>query len=497
MGGLPAKKKKAKPIPKAPHKLKPINVSKIPKRLLGKTVWNDVDETVLFDKLDLDAFTETFKKAEVKAAPAALTKAKSNKPKTVSLLDGKRSNNVAILLGRFKLSFAEVRQAIMELDEDALTEQQTKSILNVVPTEEEVATLKGYSGDVAQLGRAERFFMQLIKVPRLEPRMKAFVYKRGFEEAVADVEPDLNNLLAACEELDASERFVEILTIVLAYANYANADNFRKNMPGIKWKDLTSLSDTRGANGVTFLHVLVETVDTKFPELAGIEDELAHAASAARVSLDASGAEIGTLQRSLDALGRELSDFVDEYKTPGDMFPEKMQIFYEHALLALGRLHSTEEKIESKFAAVKAKFGVDKKVSNEEFFSVLAEFLVSFGKAREENVKRKLKAEKMAAREAAAASSGAAAASSSSGGAGASSSSSAASGAGGRNGRAGSAGPGAAVAMDDLISSLKSGEALLKKRDRRDRSRRMSSNAAVASEAKEMFAKLKKKRAKA
>ncbi|KNC50204.1 uncharacterized protein AMSG_06348 [Thecamonas trahens ATCC 50062] len=483
---MPAKKRKAKPVPKASCKLKGVNLSKIPKRLIAKTIWNDVDETVLFDQLDLGKLDELFGKKDTPAA-AKVEKPKSSKPKDVMLLSPKRSNNVAILLGRFKLSFAEIRQAIMALDEESLTEQQTKAILGVAPTDEEIGILQGYTDDPKVLGRAERFFMQMIKIPRFQPRLKAFVFKRGFDEAVDDVRPSLDAVLTACNELAESKNFQELLTVILAFANYMNNGTFRKDMPGIKWDNLTNLTETRGAGGVNLMHVVVETVETKFPHLLEVPAELAHAKNATTVSLDAVAGDISSLQRSLDALGKELEEHVDEYKTPGDMFPEKMQAFYEYAFLQISELHSTTEKLNVKFDTVREMFGVDKKVTNEEFFSILATFLETFTKARAENAKRKAAAEKLAARNAAGAT--AAGASSSSAGASAAASSS-------RRRPPGAGGP-PNLAMDDLISSLKSGEALLKKRDRKRTGNRRMSNAAVADEAKEMFAKLKLKRAKA
>jgi len=83
--------------------------------------------------------------------------------KEVSVLDGKRAYNIAIMLSRVRLSFPDIRKAILIVDDTLLTEQLLKSFLEHIPTTEECEALAMYvHGDGAKnLGNAEQFFVEV------------------------------------------------------------------------------------------------------------------------------------------------------------------------------------------------------------------------------------------------------------------------------------------------------------------------------------------------
>lgn len=80
----------------------------------------------------------------------------------VSLLDGKRSHNIAILISRVKMSFQEIREALLKLDEDKLTEQMIVQFLETVPSPEELALLSDFpEEEKIKLGVAEQFLAEV------------------------------------------------------------------------------------------------------------------------------------------------------------------------------------------------------------------------------------------------------------------------------------------------------------------------------------------------
>jgi hypothetical protein len=75
-----------------------------------------------------------------------------NRQVVITLLDGKRATNCAIAIARIKYEYEEIRRRVHALDQQAFTLEQLNSLRESLPTDEEVKTLKAYSGDVAQLG---------------------------------------------------------------------------------------------------------------------------------------------------------------------------------------------------------------------------------------------------------------------------------------------------------------------------------------------------------
>ena len=56
----------------------------------------------------------------------------------INVIDGKRSYNISIMLSRIKLTFSEIKKAIIGMEEGFFTEQMLKNFLEHLPLPEEV-----------------------------------------------------------------------------------------------------------------------------------------------------------------------------------------------------------------------------------------------------------------------------------------------------------------------------------------------------------------------
>ena len=68
------------------------------------------------------------------------------KKEYVKLIDAKRSYNCVIALSRFKKTNEQIVDAILELDETAITSEQLTQLLKVLPTQEEIEICKSFQG---------------------------------------------------------------------------------------------------------------------------------------------------------------------------------------------------------------------------------------------------------------------------------------------------------------------------------------------------------------
>ena len=64
------------------------------------------------------------------------------------------------MLSRIKLTPAEIRKALLEVDDKALSVDDLKAMERQTPTAEEIARLKDF-GDVNTLSKADQFFYQV------------------------------------------------------------------------------------------------------------------------------------------------------------------------------------------------------------------------------------------------------------------------------------------------------------------------------------------------
>ncbi|CAM9888992.1 unnamed protein product, partial [Laminaria digitata] len=81
---------------------------------------------------------------------------KKEAPKEISLLDGKRAMNTSIAIARIKMSYAETRQAIMNMEETALSSNVLQSLQEFMPTSDEEKMLLNFNGNKDLLGNAEK-----------------------------------------------------------------------------------------------------------------------------------------------------------------------------------------------------------------------------------------------------------------------------------------------------------------------------------------------------
>ena len=113
------------------------------------------------------------------------------------LLDSKRSNNVAIMLAQFRISYQDIKIAILELNEDILDAETVEKMVPACPEASEMIQIRDYEGDLKLLGKAELYFREVGQIARLQTRLQTFHYKLVYEDKVKEVADGISKLDAA------------------------------------------------------------------------------------------------------------------------------------------------------------------------------------------------------------------------------------------------------------------------------------------------------------
>lgn len=61
------------------------------------------------------------------------------------------------MLAQFRISYVDIKIAILELNEDILDAETVEKMIPACPTAEETIQIKGYEGDLKLLGKAEQY----------------------------------------------------------------------------------------------------------------------------------------------------------------------------------------------------------------------------------------------------------------------------------------------------------------------------------------------------
>ena len=193
----------------------------------------------------------------------------------VELIDAKRAYNVAISLSRFRLDYPLLRNAVMMMDADVLSLEMLEVLVDILPTTEEVKTVKEYEGDPELLGDVERFFLTM-SVPTLSTRLKAFLFLQSFSSTTSALQDALDSLQRTNERLRESRGLKAVLGLVLRMGNFMTASNGQPQVYGFHMTTLLKLRGVKSVdNKTTLLHFLVHYTADHCPHVRHFANDLA------------------------------------------------------------------------------------------------------------------------------------------------------------------------------------------------------------------------------
>ncbi|KAI8926996.1 formin homology 2 domain-containing protein [Entophlyctis helioformis] len=409
-GALPAKPKLTPNV-----KLKQVQWTKLPNNKIQSSVWKEigvsasVEESLRREKFDLKELEAMFQTGggastgnladDGLLSPTRSTgdlrsptdaESPSKTKMGVTVLDPKRSNNVSIMLGRVKVSFTELRDTLIQMQEDKVSETLIKQFQVNKPTPEDLELIKEYTGGkeakVSELGKAEQFLWEMSKVPRLDQRLNVLNYKLKFRDRVLENKPQIEAVFEASNQLKDNKKIAKLLQVVLAIGNYMNADSTAKGGAfGFTLDSLTKLVDIKSADRKSsLLNYLVATIDQKFPDLIDLGLNPAVLESASKVSLVTISQEINELVRGMEGLERELKQ--PDSGVKNDKIKPYIEAFLKEQQPVLEKVAEQHKKMEAAFKATVEYYGEDTSATPS-FFAIFSTFAGQMDRARKENMK--------------------------------------------------------------------------------------------------------------
>ncbi|PIM97988.1 hypothetical protein CDL12_29537 [Handroanthus impetiginosus] len=180
-------------------------------------------------------------------------------PQFIQIIDPKKSQNLAILLRALNVTTEEVSDALREGNE--LPAELIQTLLKMAPTTDEELKLRLYSGDLSQLGPAERFLKVIVDIPFAFKRLESLLFVSTFQEEFSSIKESFATLEVACKELRNSRLFLKLLEAVLKTGNRMNDGTYRGGAQAFKLDTLLKLSDVKGTDGkTTLLHFVVNEI---------------------------------------------------------------------------------------------------------------------------------------------------------------------------------------------------------------------------------------------
>ncbi|XP_072812899.1 protein diaphanous homolog 2 isoform X2 [Vicugna pacos] len=392
---------KQKKIYKPEVSMKRINWSKIePKELSENCFWLKVKEDKfenpdLFAKLALNFATHMKVPKNAEALEEKKTLPAKKKVKELRILDPKTAQNLSIFLGSYRMPYEDIKNIILEVNEDMLSEALIQNLIKHLPEQKVLSELAQLKNEYDDLWEPEQFGVVMSSVKMLRPRLNSILFKLTFEEHVNNIKPSIIAVTLACEELKKSESFSRLLELVLLVGNYMNSGSRNAQSLGFKINFLCKIRDTKSADQkTTLLHFIAEICEEKYRDILKFPEELEHVESASKVSAQILKSNLAAMEQQIVNLERDIKRF-PQTENQHDKFVEKMTSFTKSARDQYEKLFTMHNNMVKLYENLGEYFVFDSKtVSIEEFFGDLSNFRTLFLEAVKENNKRKEMEEK-------------------------------------------------------------------------------------------------------
>nr|XP_031825302.1 uncharacterized protein LOC116423815 [Nomia melanderi] len=397
------------PTPKA--KMKTINWNKIPNhKVIGKrNIWSLVaDEHQNSPMADIDwAEMEGLFCQQVPPMLPASSSCSANygvnsdaekrrrEPTEIALLDGKRSLNVNIFLKQFRSSNEDIIQLIREGGHDDIGAEKLRGLLKILPEVDELEMLKSFDGDKSKLGNAEKFFLQLVQVPNYKLRIECMLLKEEFAANMGYLEPSINSMILAGEDLMTNKPLQEVLYMVLVAGNFLNSGGYAGNAAGVKLSSLQKLTEIRANKpGMNLIHYVALQAERKRKDLLDFAKSMNALEAATKTTTE-------QLSNEFNALDTKIKKIKAQIQLPSTEIDiqEQMAQFLQMAEQEMSQLKRDMEELETLRRSLAEFFCEDVNAFKiEECLKVFHQFCQKFNQAVAENERRRIQEEQVLAR---------------------------------------------------------------------------------------------------
>jgi len=381
--------------PKPKNKMKTFNWSKLPvNKIFGKNnIWTKVAKTHEKDEkspIDYKDMEQLFcvqapiqtnqEKGKDKEGPD-----KSKTGGEVNLLDGKRSLNINIFLRQFRSSNDAIIEMILAGEHDDIGAEKLRGLIKILPEPDEIEMLKSWDGDTKKLGPAERFILAIIPINNYRLRIESMLLKAEFEANLGFLEPSIESMLAAGQELLTSQKLQSLLYLVLKAGNFLNSGGYAGNAAGMKISSLHKLTDIRSNKpGLNLLHYVAGQVEATQYDLLSITDDLNILEEASKTSIDQLAGDINKLGAQINKVSKQ----IENPSTALDL-RNQMKDFLPYSKTEIECLQGALKDLNSMQSDLAEFFCEEKTFRIEECFKAFCQFNNNFKTAIQDNEKRR------------------------------------------------------------------------------------------------------------
>ena len=337
---------------------------------------------------------------------------------SLTFMDQKRFNNVALKLSQLRCSNEKIRDAVLSVDLAFLTPEKTGQILACAPTGDDLESIAPYDGDPDLLAQCERFFFDVQHVPHFTKRLESILLLHQFKPACMNISRALGSIALASAALLGNSRLKLFVAVVRELGNILNEGHeSRSGATAFSFDVLPKLGHVKSADGKTNL---MRWISAHLKAKHGIDaseivSDFACTKNASRASFERVESSLRTLARDFNVIQRCIkavkfqNSKKNTKKFDNDVFVERMVSLSRAISMTIGSATRQLEETKFLFQSALKSWGMvqenkTKGVSEDratagnprEVFTLVADFVAQLNLATRKNEDVKLRAERAA-----------------------------------------------------------------------------------------------------
>lgn len=320
---------------------------------------------------------------------------------TEGIIDAKSARNIEIIINsQFKqASIEQVVEAINNLNVTALTAQQVENMEQFVSTSGDLfnmkAKLKGI--DREELPKTDTFFLDVLSVEEVSTKLKLMKYMLNYPNLQKDLTDKIEKKRAAIKCMMSCASFTKVLSYIHAIGSFMNRGKKRLEGEGFDLRILPKLSDTRSSidKSMNLITYLVKVLEKDTTGSINFDQELMDAGVCSHgvtVTLANVAQLLNEIQQQYKFIEKAADDMnkekcTEDYKTNLTTFFKTCQEEYPKMMEAYESLQKEATSCYEFYHFEFSEDGSDRKFVEDEFFSIIAEFVDKYRKAKEAVIK--------------------------------------------------------------------------------------------------------------
>ena len=267
-------------------------------RVPRESVWQRIaeaesagDTSVQFDTLE-EHFARRQSAVRLRCAGAEATTAEQ---KALSILDAKRTHIFEIELAPFKMPFGTLVELLRGFDSQrSLTAEQLESLVNLIPTADELARARSLAAEglvkgeaaLGALSRPDAFLVAIAELPSVDELLRTILLMRTFDADAEELIGLCELVAAAAEQVMASGALQSFLGLCLYVGNWMNRGSLYGDAKAFAIASLIQMVSMKStADGSTLLAHILEQLRHVAPEAIHLPAQLHLLRRATRVGL--------------------------------------------------------------------------------------------------------------------------------------------------------------------------------------------------------------------